>query len=247
MNTVSNLLVFTCNHTSCCCSQHCSAQACQQPHVKCGKFFHTVFFPLQVQGQWGRKMLFVRTQPAWPHSCSTMKLRWASTCQLLGYAPEDAVQRTSWSPGSRKPILKAVTLSMPSRAAWNCPGGCRCSEENPVLLSSSAPAWGVPCFPLKQYCLILPPIHRKKDPISEESGPFLYHAYYTPWDTPLEDTESPKCCDFSSKIRVLIAEAQIWMEASDSNTRTQLLTQSSWCQWKRHIWANLHRFDKGYI
>lgn len=193
MNTVSNLLVFTCNHTSCCCSQHCSAQACQQPRFKSGKFFQIMFFSPQAQGQPGRRRLFVRTQPAWPGSCSTMKLRGASRCQLLGYAPEDVVQGRSWSPGSRKFILEAVTLSMPSRAGWNCPGGCRCSEENPVLLRSSAPPWGVPCFPLKPFRLSLPPTHRKQDSINEESGPLLCCAYSTPWGTALEDSESPKC------------------------------------------------------
>lgn len=46
MNTVSNLLVFTCSHTSCCCSRRCSVQTCQQPHFRRDKSSQTIFFLL---------------------------------------------------------------------------------------------------------------------------------------------------------------------------------------------------------
>lgn len=52
-------------------------------------------------------------------------------------------------------------LAMSPCAAWHCPGEGRCSEEKPVLLRASAPAWGVPCFSFKQ-CLpfCIPPTEK---------------------------------------------------------------------------------------
>lgn len=176
MNTVSNLLVFTCNHTSCCCSQHCSAQACQQPYFKSDNFSQTVFFPPQVQAQTGRRGLPMKTWPAWPPSRSTIHPRRASGSQPLGHASGDAVQRRSSSPGSGEPILEAVIFGHAALCCLALPWSRQRFRGKPGAAKGFWSSLGCPCFSFKWCLLFLHPSHKKFIP----SVMNLVHSYNTP-------------------------------------------------------------------
>lgn len=203
MNTVSNLLVFTCNHTSCCCSQHCSTQAGQQPHFKSDKFFQTAFFPLwfrvsQAGEGYLRRRGWLGHRPAVP--CSQDKPAGASSLAM----PMGMWHRGRPCPlAAETPSWKLSHLATPPCAAWRCPGAGRCSDETPELPRGSAPPWGVLCFSFKQCLLFLHP--QKRQPVMN-----LVHSCNTMGlSAGGQRRFLIPSCDFAAKNAVLVAEAQI--------------------------------------